>query len=382
MSWLPPLNCTPPNPIDSNRLKRTTARCTPTPSTPREPLPGPLPQRAKLLRVTTTSFTPTAALIVTKTHGRTSIGAGENDTYNIVVTNAGPSVISNALVTDSLPSALVGGVWTCNASAGSTCANAAGSGNISELVTLASGGTATFTVSGTVAASTSPGTLSNTVNVAMPSGSVDPTPANNVATDTTAIQQHAEIMVHKTDGASSAIPGQAIHYTVTVTNNGPSDVAGVAVVDTIPAELTGATWGCAASPGSSCRRRFRRHQHAGRIAGRRDRHFTIDATVVASALGTVSNTARQNAPPGVTDPVRATRRPTRTPSIRSPICRSRSPTSRHSDAGITVTHVAVERRPLRRRRCHRRRRPACLVERSHLDLLDERLGIVPCIGQR
>ena len=220
-----------------------------------------------------------------------------------MVTNAGPSVIANAAVTDTLPAAFVGGSWTCVASAGSTCA-ASGSGNINQLVTLTSGGSATFTVSGTVAASASTGTLSNTANVAMPVGSIDPTPANNTATDTTAIQRRAEIEVHKTDGTTSATPGQAVHYTVVVTNNGPSNVAGVSVVDTMPAALTGVTWGCTASAGSACP-----------VAGSADINtlvdllaggsatFTVDATVSPAALGTLTNTATASVPPGVTDPV-------------------------------------------------------------------------------
>ncbi len=252
----------------------------------------------------TTTVTPTADLIISKTDGLTSIAAGEPETYTVVVTNAGPSVISDALVTDSLPPALLGGTWTCTPSVGSTCANAAGSGDISELVTLTSGGTATFTVSGMIAPSATPGTLSNTASVAMPAGSVDPTPANNSATDTTAIQQRAEVEVLKTDAATSATPGQAIQYTIVVTNNGPSDVAGVSVVDIMPAELTNATWGCAASPGSSCP-----------LAGSGDVNtmvdllaggtatFTIDATVLASAFGTLANTVVATVPPGVTDPV-------------------------------------------------------------------------------
>ena len=252
----------------------------------------------------TTSVTPTADLVISKTDGLTSIAAGAADTYTIVVTNAGPSVIAGAHVTDPLPAAFVGGAWTCTASAGSTCGAPAGTGNINELVTLVSGGTVTYTVTGTVAASALPGTLTNSATVAMPSGSVDPTPANNVATDITAIQQRAEIEVHKTDGASSATPGQPIHYTIVVTNNGPSNVSGVNVVDTMPVELTGATWGCVATPGSTCPVSGSGNiaTLVGLLAGG-SATFTVDATVLPSAVGTLSNTVTATVPPGVTDPV-------------------------------------------------------------------------------
>ncbi len=252
----------------------------------------------------TTSVTPTADLIITKTDGLTSIAAGQAITYTIVVTNAGPSTITDALVTDVLPSALVGATWTCAASAGSSCLDAAGSGDISDLVTLASTGTATFTVSATVAASTPAGTLSNTADVAMPVGSVDPTPANNTATDTTTIERHADLEVTKTDGVSSATPGLAIQYTIVVTNNGPSNVSAATVVDTMPATLIGATWTCSASVGSTCPA-----SGSGDFASLVDllaggtATFTVDATVAASALGTLVNTAGATVPSGVTDPV-------------------------------------------------------------------------------
>ena len=251
----------------------------------------------------TTSVTPTADLIVTKTDGLTSLAAGETDIYTIVVTNAGPSLITNAVVNDVLPAALVGTSWTCTASVGSTCA-ASGAGNINQLITLPSGGTATFTVTGTVASSTPAGTLSNTVSVTMPGGTVDPTPANNQATDTTTITRRADLAVAKSDGVTSATPGLAVQYTIVVSNNGPSDVSGAAVVDTLPAQLVGATWTCAASIGSTCVA-----GGSGNINTLIDllasgtATFTVNAMVAAAATGSLVNTATATVPSGVTDPV-------------------------------------------------------------------------------
>ncbi len=252
----------------------------------------------------TTSVTPTADLVVTKTDGLTSIAAGDNESYTIVVTNAGPSTITDALVTDAVPVSLSGVTWTCTASAGSSCTTAGGSGNISELVTLVASGTATFTVTAQVRPSTPAGTLTNTATVSMPAGSIDPTPANNTATDTTTIEVHADLGITKSDGVSSATPGQSVHYTIVVTNHGPSDVAGATVTDALPAELFGATWTCAASTGSTCP-----STGSGDVTASVDllaggtATFTVDATVVASALGTLVNTATVAVPSGVTDAV-------------------------------------------------------------------------------
>ena len=252
----------------------------------------------------TTSVTPTADLIVTKTDGLTSIAAGDNDTYTIVVTNAGPSTITDALVTDAVPPSLAGVTWTCNASPGSNCTTAGGSGNINALVTVVASGTATFTVTAQVRPSAPAGTLTNTATVSMPVGSIDPTPANNSATDTTEIELHADLAIVKTDGASSATPGLPVHYTVVVTNNGPSDALGATVTDALPAELIAATWTCAASAGSTCPGAGSGDVGAlvGLLAGG-TASFTVDATVVASALGTLVNTAVVAMPSGVADAV-------------------------------------------------------------------------------
>src|SRR4029078_10647825 len=76
----------------------------------------------------TTSVTPTGDLIITKTDGRTTIAAGEADSYTVIVTNAGPSTITDATVSDTLAAALLGATWTCTAPAASSCTAASGSG--------------------------------------------------------------------------------------------------------------------------------------------------------------------------------------------------------------------------------------------------------------
>ncbi len=251
----------------------------------------------------TTTVTPTADLIVTKTDGLASNSAGANETYTIVVTNVGPSTITDAQVTDAVPLSLSGVTWTCTASAGSSCTSG-GSGNLDELVTLSASGTATFTVSATVDPSTPAGTLTNTATVSMPVGSVDPTPANNSATDTTTIEVHADLGIVKSDGVSSVTPGQAIQYAIVVTNDGPSNVSGATVADALPPQLIGATWTCAASIGSACPGTGSGDVNAlvNLLAGG-TATFTVDATIAASALGTLVNGATVAVPSGVTDTV-------------------------------------------------------------------------------
>ncbi len=116
----------------------------------------------------------------------TSVAPGAALSYSIVVTNNGPNAVSGAPVTDTFPSALTVGTWTCAATAGSSCA-ATGTGNArTGSVTLLNGGGAIFTAGATLSATAS-GSLANTASVAAPAGTIDPNTANNSATDTDTI---------------------------------------------------------------------------------------------------------------------------------------------------------------------------------------------------
>ena len=123
-----------------------------------------------------------ANLSTVLTDGVTSVAPGASVSYSIVVSNAGPDSVSGASVTDTFPAILSGVTWTCTASNGA-CGAASGSGNIATTVDLGVGGSATFTVTATLASNLNGGTLANTVTVAAPAGTTDPVATNNSATD-------------------------------------------------------------------------------------------------------------------------------------------------------------------------------------------------------
>ena len=242
-------------------------------------------------------------LAVTKTDGLTTALPGDPITYTIVVSNAGPSTATGARVTDTIPPELTGATWTCAASgAGASCGTASGFGNISALVNLPPGTTATFIVAATVDLTVT-GTIANSVTVDAPVGATDPNSANNTATDSTMVSPLADVSITKTDGLANIAAGVATTYTVVVTNPGPSDLTGVRVVDTLPVVLTGATWTCAATAGSSC---------AAGGSGSIDElidllagataTFTVDATVDPAGAGNIVNTATVTLPGGAVDP--------------------------------------------------------------------------------
>jgi uncharacterized repeat protein (TIGR01451 family) len=243
-------------------------------------------------------------LAVTKTNGTSTSVPGGMTTYTITVTNSGPSDAVGASVSDTFPGALTGVSWSCVASAGSSCTAGPVAGNISDVVTVLAGGTLTYTATGTIDPGAT-GSLANTATVTAPGSSTECATADNAATDTDTLEPQADLAIVKSDGQSSAVPGEPVTYTITVTNPGPSDVTGATVSDTFPGELTGVSWTCSASAGSSCT--------AGPVAGNISDAvnvlaggtltYTATGTIDPAATGSLANTATVTAPAGTVDPV-------------------------------------------------------------------------------
>ena len=151
-----------------------------------------------------------------------------------------------------MPAALSAVSWTCTPSAFSTCDATIGTGDITTTVDLLAGGTATFVVDATIDPAFA-GVLSNTASVTMPGVGRRPDPGQQLGDRCHRRSwPQADLSVTKTDGSLAATPGGSTVYTVTVTNAGPSAVAGASVSDALPAGATAFNWTCAASAGSTC----------------------------------------------------------------------------------------------------------------------------------
>ena len=198
----------------------------------------------------TNTLTPEADLAITKTDGQSAAVPGTPVTYTLQVSNAGPSSVTGARVRDTFPAALTGVTWTCTAGAGATCA-ASGGGNLDASANVPAGSQVTYTVTATLDPAAT-GTLTNTATVAAPTGVLDRNAGNDSASDTDTLTPRTDLAVTKTDGATEVTAGQALTYTVAVTNHGPSKARGATVSDTLPAALQAATWTCTASPGGTC----------------------------------------------------------------------------------------------------------------------------------
>jgi uncharacterized repeat protein (TIGR01451 family) len=179
----------------------------------------------------TTTATPQIDLQITKSDTPDPVIAGNQLTYTIQVTNAGPSTATGVTVTDVLPSTVT---FVSATSTVGTVSNTAGTVT-GSIGTLASGASATVTLLVTVAPATR-GTISNTATVT--GTQTDSNTANNTATTTSTANGNIDLTIAKTDSADPVIAGNTLTYAITVTNNGPSTATNVVVTDALPSAIT------------------------------------------------------------------------------------------------------------------------------------------------
>ena len=175
--------------------------------------------------------------------------AGTKATFTVTVSNTGPATAKGVTFTGTLPPALTGLTFTSSLSGGAIGATAAGSGTPNDVLTLPATGTVVYTITGTIdPAATS--MLAATFTAGLPTAPVtDINPADNTSAANYAVQTVGNAVVTISSPALTA--GSKATYTLTVTNPGPSTLAGVGVGDTFPAALTGVTFTSTASGGAT-----------------------------------------------------------------------------------------------------------------------------------
>ena len=148
--------------------------------------------------------------------GPVSYGAGDSILYTLTVTNAGPEIAVDVVVTDLLPpEAQPTGMVVTN------------------IGTLAVGGTTSIAVSAAID-SAHLGPVTNAASVT--SGSADPDEGNNTDLVVTDIHAEGNVVVAKSVPSETYLGGD-LAYSIVVSNLGPSLVRHVVVTDTLPAEV-------------------------------------------------------------------------------------------------------------------------------------------------
>jgi uncharacterized repeat protein (TIGR01451 family) len=205
------------------------------------------------------------------------VAAGERITYVVSVQNLGPSVATNVRVTDTLPAG------TTFATATGACSESSGT-VICSAATLAAGAAVSYTMVVTASPALPTGaSLENRVTVASATADLDST--NNSADADTSIVGQAALRISKS-GPATAVAGEVVTYTVTITNSGPSNARFVDVKDQLPGGLT--LQSVSASGGGACAGTLCQF---GTVAAGASRTVTVVARVGSDVTGVVTNTA-------------------------------------------------------------------------------------------
>jgi uncharacterized repeat protein (TIGR01451 family) len=173
-----------------------------------------------------------ADISVTKTAEPPVAVPGASLSYEIVVTNHGPSDATGVQVTDTLPTNLEGVTWS---TAQGSCALRANNVLECALGDVPAGESTVIAVVGTVP-SDATDDLVNWVR-ADSCCTEDENDGNNEVTITTPVSPLADLEILKT-ATPTVNAGERITYTLAVFNYGPSDAAGVRIVDTLPPDVT------------------------------------------------------------------------------------------------------------------------------------------------
>lgn len=221
-----------------------------------------------------------ADLAVTKLAEPSPVSAGGLVTFTIIVTNSGPSDAQSVTLTDSLPTAITGAMYSLDG--GSSFQPWTGALGLGA---LANGASRSILIRGTVAG-TAAGTLDNTAIVNSPTP--DPNPDNNQDTVIVPIDTAADLAVIKTGSPSPAIRGQLLIYSIAITNHGPDPALNSVLSDGIPSELTGAEYSV---NGGTTWQAWAGSYAAGTLAPGEVRQVLIRGTVSPTASGLIENTA-------------------------------------------------------------------------------------------
>ncbi len=173
-----------------------------------------------------------ADVTILKTPLDTGVVAGDQHGYLLAVTNDGPSVARAVTASDALPdgTTFVSAVPSLGTCTGTPATMSCSFGDLTP------GQVVTVQLTISLAASLGDTTLTNTATAS--SSTDDPDTTNNSSTVSQRVNRRADMQVTKRNSSGPVVAGTNVTYTLTTTNNGPSDTISARIVDPVPAGTT------------------------------------------------------------------------------------------------------------------------------------------------
>jgi uncharacterized repeat protein (TIGR01451 family) len=179
---------------------------------------------------------PTIDLTLNKTASAAQVSPGDEITFTVTVTNAGPWQISAFTLTDAVPAEIVSPQFSTDGGA----AWAAWTGSYIHSAPMQVGDAVAVLIKGTVDSATSASAVTNTAVLA--SAELPLTfPDQNTASATAAIARTAALKIVKRSDKALYTAGDQVVYTLTVSNAGPHTSI-PQIDDALPAEIANAEY--------------------------------------------------------------------------------------------------------------------------------------------
>ncbi|PSL48796.1 putative repeat protein (TIGR01451 family)/gliding motility-associated-like protein [Chitinophaga niastensis] len=189
-----------------------------------------------------------ADLVIVKS-GPANIAAGQNITYELLITNRGISDVTNAAIHDSVPASItINNVSVTSTGSASTTTPVVTGNNIALNANIAGGpgNSITVTITGMVDPAAATGSITNTATVTAPVDVTETVPANNTSSISTNITTDLGLQISKSGPASVNVLDK-ITYNIVLTNSGISDAGEVTITDVVPVDISGVVWTASAT---------------------------------------------------------------------------------------------------------------------------------------
>jgi uncharacterized repeat protein (TIGR01451 family) len=172
-------------------------------------------------------------LLIHKTDGRTIVEGGDQLTYTLTYTNAGPGIAYNTIMTDTLPPTALNATTPTVPGVITPTLDLANRRIYFQLGTLQPGQVGQTTVTLRLAPNTPAGNVPNDVVITTRTSEINTN--NNRSIDIDQVLP-ADLQITKSDGRTAVAKGETLTYTLTYTNAGPGIARNAILTDTLPTE--------------------------------------------------------------------------------------------------------------------------------------------------
>ncbi len=187
-------------------------------SLPRPAATDPTPDNSDSVTTTVEGFGNIADVAIAKVTSSSVVTAGEQITYTLTVTNAGPAVATNVRVLELIPAGTTAiSLTPTNPDDASAYCSLGGGCFLGQVFTTT---TATIEVVLQVNADYAGTSLTNSASVS--ADQQDPKTDNNFDDTTTPVETSADLGIAKSDMVDPVIAGELLQYQLVISNTGPS----------------------------------------------------------------------------------------------------------------------------------------------------------------